>query len=1319
MTASRQLLLLSTALTAALALPAQAQTGAMAQPQGGQVVAGAAAISHSATVTAITQSSQNAAINWQSFDVGSAKTVAIQQPNTQSMTLNRVVGPDPSVIAGHITANGGVAIVNQSGVVFTPGSQVDVNTLVVSTADISNKNFMAGKLAFTRPGKPNAAIVNQGTITLKQAGLAALVAPSVRNSGLIQAKLGHVVLAGAQAATLDLYGDGLVSIDVTKQVTRAPIGPSGKPVEALVTNTGTIRADGGTVQLTASAADGVVQNLVSAGGTISVNGGRGAGGSIILAGVGGSMVIEGALSATGATGGTVQAVTDGAVTVTKTARIDASGRNGGGTVTLGGGKTASVTVAQGAVVKANATRRGNGGRIAVVATNSAAMNGAISARGGPLGGNGGTVEISAASVGITGAIDTAAPMGLLGTILLDPDFLTIVSGTAGAGSQDATLVANNGTVPNTAPSAGADTLTNGEINSLTGNVLLQANQSITVANGVRVNLGTAGQSLVLEAGGTITVAAGATLRAAGNIELETGDAIAFTPPAATANPLVEIDGTVASTHGNLFIDAGTGGTIAMGAAGLIEASGSANAVMSLIGDTLALTSGAQLRGVTLDLAPATMGATVTLGSGGLASLDGFEVTTLVLGGALAPGGSAPVVRAGDITVTNSFDATAVAELDLLGSGTISQTAQIVNVGVLAGQAAAILFTNPANSISGLGSLTATAGALDVTTTVPFVVTGPVTASAGAAYLSAPNLTLKGPVSADTQVGLQTDALTVAGGSLSAPLIELAPLTAGTMLSLGGASGLSLASTAGISAITLRLGGVTPPGTSTPTTTAGSIVIAGTFDAAGIGTLDLLTTGAVSQSAPLIVPGTLAASAGSLALTNTANSIATLGTVTTTGALALSDTGTLTVAGSLAAAGIALAANTIDLPGVVDVGAGTLALTATGDIIATGTLNAGSLTGSAGGSAGFTGTNSIGVLGNFTTGADFVLHDGAVAAGNSTLTVSGVIAAGTAAAAGATPNTLEINATGLLSVTGSLISGIAGAGFRSGGVLLSATSQPGGTPGEVSVSGNVAAVANGTGGTDGVSVTASTIAIGGTLSATSDLTHAIAGLVSLQADTLSIAGAVTVPDGMVAIAPLSLDALAVAAAPVGGALTLAPTDLARIDLAGGGVGAGSGELVLGSLDGATAAVGTLALQSALALPEIATLGLFSRGGITQDPVAPLTVASLVGSAGYISLPAPNAIADIGVAGTPLAPAGTPAYAGLGASGDIALTNTGPLSVVGPTGLVSGLGAAPSAASLSLTEDGTLLVDGPLGNCGTGALSVSADAIAIGLTTAPTL
>ena len=156
------------------------------------------------------------------------------------------------------------------------------------------------------------------------------MAPQVANSGVISAKFGHVVLAGARTATLDLYGDGLVALDVTNQVTQAPGGAA-----ALVTNTGIILAAGGTVQLTARAADGIVQQLVDAGGHISAAAAGAPGGTIVLDGVGGDIRVSGQLAATGTQGGQIAVLPSGTATLAATARLDASGAQRGGVVAVG------------------------------------------------------------------------------------------------------------------------------------------------------------------------------------------------------------------------------------------------------------------------------------------------------------------------------------------------------------------------------------------------------------------------------------------------------------------------------------------------------------------------------------------------------------------------------------------------------------------------------------------------------------------------------------------------------------------------------------------------------------------------------------------------------------------------------------------------------------------------------------------------------------------------------------------------------------------------------------------------------------------------
>jgi filamentous hemagglutinin family protein len=265
----------------ALALPAAAQPAPNARPAGGVVVAGTATITQSSSTTTIDQASQRAAVNWRSFNVGSQQTVDFVQPSSSAVTLNRVNDANPSEIAGRIDANGQVVIVNQSGVMFYQGAVVDTAGLIVSAAGISTTNFMNGAMHFNAAAKPNAKVVNAGTITIKDAGLAVLVAPEVANSGVINAKLGEVVLAGAKTATLDLFGDALLRLDVSNEVTETPEGAT-----ALVTNTGRIVAKNGTIELTARAADGVIQTLIKAGGKVSAT-------DVVLRGVGGAIVVTG------------------------------------------------------------------------------------------------------------------------------------------------------------------------------------------------------------------------------------------------------------------------------------------------------------------------------------------------------------------------------------------------------------------------------------------------------------------------------------------------------------------------------------------------------------------------------------------------------------------------------------------------------------------------------------------------------------------------------------------------------------------------------------------------------------------------------------------------------------------------------------------------------------------------------------------------------------------------------------------------------------------------------------------------------------------
>ncbi len=97
-----------------------------AMPQGAQITAGAGSVVQNNNAMTVNQSSNKMSINWDSFSIAAHEKVNFIQPTSRSVVLNRVIGSDPSTIYGQLSANGKVFLINPSGVLFAPGSQVDV-----------------------------------------------------------------------------------------------------------------------------------------------------------------------------------------------------------------------------------------------------------------------------------------------------------------------------------------------------------------------------------------------------------------------------------------------------------------------------------------------------------------------------------------------------------------------------------------------------------------------------------------------------------------------------------------------------------------------------------------------------------------------------------------------------------------------------------------------------------------------------------------------------------------------------------------------------------------------------------------------------------------------------------------------------------------------------------------------------------------------------------------------------------------------------------------------------------------------------------------
>jgi hypothetical protein len=205
-------------------------------------------------------------------------------------------------------------------------------------------------------------------------------------------------------------------------------------------NLGTLQGD----------AVGIFASQLKHSGLIQATGVSAEGGKVVLKG-GDLADISGRVTAIrGPQGGQVHA-TAGKVMLRSGAVIDVSGEQGGGEALIGGGwqgKDGRIANAQETVVEtgvkllANATENGNGGTVVVWSDDLTRVGAHIEAKGGAAGGDGGSVETSGKGrLEFRATVDTSAPNGKAGSILLDPLDIFIANG-AGA-ADDIALIDNS------------------------------------------------------------------------------------------------------------------------------------------------------------------------------------------------------------------------------------------------------------------------------------------------------------------------------------------------------------------------------------------------------------------------------------------------------------------------------------------------------------------------------------------------------------------------------------------------------------------------------------------------------------------------------------------------------------------------------------------------------------------------------------------------------------------------------------------------------------------------------------------------------------
>jgi filamentous hemagglutinin family protein len=441
-----------------------------ALPTGGQIVSGSGSISQNGAAMTVNQGSDKLIANWNSFNIGSQASVNFAQPGAASVALNRVLGSDPSYLFGHLTANGQVFLINPSGVIFGPSARVDVGGLVASTLGLGDQDFLSGSYRFANAGGAGS-VLNQGRISGK---VVALLGPRVSNQGSIAAPGGTVALAAGDRVSLDFAGEGLLTANVQQAA-----------VNALAENKGLIQADGGTVVMTAKSAGDLLATVVNNEGIIQAHGIVQRNGRILLdGGDTGVTRAAGTLDVSNAdgSGGRIVATGD-KVLVDEGARLDATGKTGGGEIFVGGGwqggdpsirQATSTTVAATATLDASATGNGNGGTVVAWSDihnpgSATRAWGTFLAKGGADGGNGGRIETSGHWLNAQGAKGSAiAPHGTAGMWLFDPYDVSISSANANGGFSAGTWT----------PTADTSTILNTDINNL-----LEGGTSVTVTTG--------------------------------------------------------------------------------------------------------------------------------------------------------------------------------------------------------------------------------------------------------------------------------------------------------------------------------------------------------------------------------------------------------------------------------------------------------------------------------------------------------------------------------------------------------------------------------------------------------------------------------------------------------------------------------------------------------------------------------------------------------------------------------------------------------------------------------------------------------------------
>ena len=383
---------------------------AFALPEGESVTNGSVSFERNGRELRVLQDSNKAIVNYNRFNIAQGESVRFEQPGSSSSILNRVTGIGSSTIAGNLSANGNVYLINRSGILFSSSAQVNVHGLVASSMELSNSDFLSGNLEFTGGG---GTVVNQGSLS---GDFIYLIGGSVQNNGSISAR-NIALAAGASSIKLDEAAGGEITLIIDGDTFKADA--SGQPVEA---------AEEVAEVSDASETDATVAATNTETTTEEEEADQETGTLIITSLDTGDVLNDGELNASGDTGGQI-AVSGNRIAQLGVVEADGTNGDGGGISLL---SRESLLVSSQSRSSANASGEiGSGGEIVFYTSGNARFeqDAAVNARGGAVSGNGGFVEFSGANhLDLKTVADVSSVDGQSGKVLLDPGDIDIIEG---------------------------------------------------------------------------------------------------------------------------------------------------------------------------------------------------------------------------------------------------------------------------------------------------------------------------------------------------------------------------------------------------------------------------------------------------------------------------------------------------------------------------------------------------------------------------------------------------------------------------------------------------------------------------------------------------------------------------------------------------------------------------------------------------------------------------------------------------------------------------------------------------------------------------